>query len=286
MHNFLYRHPVLVTYMTEQPTEILYPILRCLSIQKIKSETEQTKYNSNLLACYEKLKAKKESETLAFIHAVIADYQLANEKIKEKNKTQSVLFNPLTFFPIGETMHSFLIANLINPNAAHGQGSLFLISFLKLLDIEVYKNDNWIVTAEVGRIDILLKRNHPHTVVVIENKSNYASDQENQLYRYWFQEIYLPNYKKLGDKTVEQTTNSNNYQIVYLTPADWKLPSVHAIKRPNGYDVTLPDKIPIEPKIWLFNKQIVHWLAEASKQLHQDNHRLREYIKQYIELWT
>ena len=272
--------------MTEQQTEILSPIFKSLSVQKIKTETEQTKYNSNLLASFEKFKSIKASETLAFIDTVIADYQLANEKIKEKNKTQSVLFNPLTFFPIGETMHSFLIANLIDPYAAHGQGNLFLESFLKLLDIEVFENDNWIVTAETGRIDILLRRQHPHTVVIIENKSNYAGDQENQLYRYWFQEIYLPNQKRFGNKTVEQTTNNKNYQVIYLTPAHWKLPSDHTMKRPNNYDVTLPDKIPIEPKIWLFNKQIVDWLTDSSQKLHQDNHRLREYINQYIELWT
>ncbi|MDD2987273.1 PD-(D/E)XK nuclease family protein [Flavobacterium sp.] len=272
--------------MTEQQTEILSPIFKSLSVQKIKTETEQTKYNNKLLASFEKFKTIKASETLAFINTVIADYQLADEKIKQKNKTQSVLFNPLTFFPIGETMHSFLIANLIDPNASHGQGNLFLKSFLKLLDIEVFEKDNWIVTAETGRIDILLRRLHPHTVVVIENKSNYAGDQENQLYRYWFQEIYLPNHKRFGDKTVEKTSKNNNYQVIYLTPADWKLPSDHTMKRPNGYDVNLPNRIPIEPKIWLFNKQIVHWLADASEQLHQDNHRLREYIKQYIELWT
>jgi len=272
--------------MTEQQIEILSPIFKSLSVQKMKTETVQTKFNSELLASLEKISSIKASETLAFIDNVIADYQLADKKIKQKNKTQSVLFNPLTFFPIGETMHSFLIANLIDPNASHGQGNLFLKSFLKLLDIEVFENDNWIVTAETGRIDVLLRRHHPHTVVVIENKSNYASDQENQLYRYWFQEIYLPNQKKFGDKTVEQTTNNKNYQVIYLTPADWKLPSEHTMKRPHGYDVTLPDRIPIEPKIWLFNKQIVHWLAEASQQLHEENHRLREYIKQYIELWT
>lgn len=272
--------------MTEQQTEILYPIFKSLSVQKIKTETEQINHNKNLIASFERVKAMKASETLAFIYNVICNYQLINEKIKEKNKTHSVLFNPLTFFPIGETMHSFLIANLINPNGEHGQGNLFLKTFLKQLNVEVFENDNWIVTAETGRIDILLRRLHPHTVIVIENKSNYASDQENQLYRYWFQEIYLPNHKKFGDKTIEQTTNNNNYQIIYLTPADWKLPTDSSMIKPNGYDAALPYKIPIEPKIWLFNKHIVKWLNDTAKELHEENHRLREYIKQYIELWT
>jgi hypothetical protein len=247
---------------------------------------EHLKQNSSLITNFEKFKSIKASETLAFIDTIITEYQLADERLKEKNKAHSILFNPLTFFPIGETMHSFLIANLINPNAEHGQGNLFLKSFLKLLDIEVTEKDNWIVTAETGRVDVLLRRHHPHTVVVIENKSNYAGDQENQLYRYWYQEIYLPNHKRYGEKTVEETTNNKNYQIIYLTPAEWKVPSDNTILRPKGYDIHLPDEIPITPKIWLFNKQIVKWLLDASEQLDKENHRLREYIKQYIELWT
>lgn len=62
---------------------------------------------------------------------------------------------------------------------------------MDLLGIERFSdNENWTVTAEKGRVDILLKRTHPHSVIIIENKSNYANDQENQLYRYWHQEIY------------------------------------------------------------------------------------------------
>lgn len=271
--------------MTEQQTEILSHIFKFLSVLKIKAKTEQISYNISILASFQRIKSMKDSETLAFIDNVICNYQLANEKLKEKNKTHSVLFNPLTFFSIGETMHSFLIANLINPNGEHGQGNLFLKTFLKQLDIQVFENDNWIVTAETGRIDILLKRIHPHTVVVIENKSNYAGDQDNQLYRYWYQEIYLPNRKKFGDKTVEQTSNNCNYQIIYLSPVDWKLPTDSSMKKPKGFDNSLPERIPIQPKIWLFNNHIVKWLNDSAHELHEDNHRLRVYIKQYIELW-
>lgn len=272
--------------MTELQPEILSPIFKHLSVLKSNSVTEQIKFNNNLISNSMNFISTKTSKNIAIVESIISHYQKENEKIKEKNKTHSVLFNPLTFFSIGETMHSFLLANLIDPNAEHGQGNLFLKSFLKLLKIEVFENDNWIVTAETGRIDILLRRQYPHTVVVIENKSNYAIDQEHQLYRYWFQEIYLPNLKKFGDKTIDKTSNNSNYQIIYLTPADWKLPSDNSMKRPNGYDTTLPETIPIEPKVWLFNKQIIQWLNDVIPQLHQDNHRLREYLKQYIELWT
>jgi len=54
---------------------------------------------------------------------------------------------------------------------------------------EPYKG-TWKVTAEEGKIDLLLKRYSPFSIVVIENKSNWACDQQNQLYRYWYNEIY------------------------------------------------------------------------------------------------
>jgi hypothetical protein len=268
--------------MTEQQTEILSTIFKSFSVQTIKNVTELTEYNNDLLAKFEKTKSIKASETLAFIDNIIDNFQLENEKIKEKNKTHSVLFNPLTFFPIGETMHSFLIANLIDPNAEHGQGNLFLKSFLKLLDIEVFENDNWIVTAETGRIDILIKRQNPHTVIVIENKSNYAIDQENQIYRYWYQEIYTTNKKQI------KPIDPKNYRIIYLTPAEWKIPNEYSLSKPKnqGYEDDLPITVPITPEIWLFNVHLKKWLTHSLEELHEENHRLREYIKQYIELWT
>jgi len=271
--------------MTEQNIKILSSIFKSFSDQKNKIDKEQMKFNEILIE-FVNFNSLRIRVTTTLVDSILADYSMESEKIKRENKTQSILFNPLSFFSIGETMHSFLIANLIDPNAEHGQGNLFLKSFLKLLDIEVSENDNWIVTAEKGRIDILIKRIHPHSVVIIENKSNFAGDQENQLYRYWYQEIYLPNFKKFGNKTVEQITNNNNYQVIYLTPAEWKNPSDNTMKKPIGYDNSLPPSIPITPKKWLFKIEIVNWLSNSAEQLHKDNHRLREYIKQYIELWT
>lgn len=273
--------------MTEIQVELLAPLINEYSVLKSRKETEQATNYLNLIHNFNKVDSINNKEKIQLNDTIIKDYLFAKENLNELNKRKSVLFNPLKFFPIGETMHSYLIANLISPDSTHGQGNLFLKSFLKLLDIEVFEKDNWIVTSETGRVDVLLRRQHPHAVVIIENKSNYACDQENQLYRYWFQEIYLPNEKMFGNKTVEMTSNNNNYQIIYLTPAVWKLPSDNSLTKPqSGYDIKLPEKIPIQPKIWLFNHEIVLWLEGVSQQIHKDNHRLKEYIKQYIELWT
>jgi len=206
-------------------------------------------------------------------------------QINYENRKTGKLFNPLSFFGIGETMHSFLLSFLLNPYAEHGHEKLFLKEFLKLLNIEVNETDHWIVTAEEGRIDILLKRIEPKTIVVIENKSNFAIDQQNQLYRYWYQEIYYPN--SYRNDVLEFTTQSGNFQIIYLTPADWKVPSDNTFEKPSWLeDEKLPSILPIKPKILMFSEHVVNWLNACLPQINPTNHRLREFVKQYIELWT
>ena len=116
-------------------------------------------------------------------------------------------------------MHSRLIANLLNPYGTHGQKHLFLNIFLDMLEIERNNDsDHWTVTAETGRIDILLKRDNPHSVIIIENKSNYAIDQDNQMYRYWHQEIYQAmKSRNLPDDYI-LTPSPKFYQLIYLSP--------------------------------------------------------------------
>lgn len=60
----------------------------------------------------------------------------------------------------------------------HGQGNSFLQLFLKHIGLDTQDGDEWIFTAEAGRVDVMLKRFHPSSVVIIENKSNWAGDQQ------------------------------------------------------------------------------------------------------------
>jgi len=215
---------------------------------------------------------------------LLEDFQSAQIDAKKKSKETSCNFNVLKLFSINEPMHSFLLANILNPNAEHGQGNLFLISFLKKLGIESPEEGQWTITAEKGRIDILIKRRHPHSVIVIENKSNGAEDQPNQLYRYWYREIYLPH--KLRGNDFSKQHPEKYYQVLFLTPADWKQPSEQTTLKPNGWDSELPPKMPLETKIWKFNHEISDWLREVYNEIPKENHRLKEYIKQYIEFWN
>lgn len=204
-----------------------------------------------------------------------------------KNKETSCDFNMLSLFSIGETQHSFLLAHFLNPNAEHGQGHLFLNEFLDLLKIErLSENENWIVTSEKGRIDVLLKRVQPHSVIVIENKSNYAGDQNNQLYRYWYQEIYRTISERHLPNDYILNPPERYYQLLYLSPEHWKIPTTNTLSKPTEWGDDLPNEIPLKAKHILFSDFICKWLQISLDKIPKDNHRIREYVKQYIEYWN
>ena len=211
---------------------------------------------------------------------ILDRFIVIQKQSKEINRQTSCDFNMFRLFKIGETLHSYLLANILDPNSEHGQGNIFLHTFLKRVGIETPELGSWIVTAEKGRIDILIKRKSPHSVVIIENKSNFAIDQPNQLYKYWHREIYIPN----KDIDIDYSAQKR-YRVVYLTPTHWKLPSEDTLMKPEGLPDLSPQRIPLEPVIWKFDEDISVWLSEALELVPDDNHRLREYLKQYIELW-
>jgi len=204
--------------------------------------------------------------------------ELKRKSVKQNELTSSEL-NIFRIFGVGETMHSYLISILLDPNGRHGQGHLFLNLFLDALRVKRFsENENWIVTAEIGRIDILLKRAHPHAVIVIENKSNFASDQENQLYRYWYQEIH--------NAFVNSPLTDEYYQLIYLSPANWKKPIENSLLRPLNWDKNLPEIVPLKLKILLFEEFIVLWLQKSLEKLPKENHRIQEHVKQYLGIWN
>ena len=90
-----------------------------------------------------------------------------------------------------ETMHSKILAEFLNPQGSHGQRTLFLKCFQKLLkDHFKFKgefSDRTSVTTEVsfddGRLDILIEDESKKSICVIENKI-FAGEQPEQLGRY------------------------------------------------------------------------------------------------------
>ncbi len=240
---------------------------------------------NSMAAFYTEQKNKRQQALAELIPAIVRN----SAESREQNRLQSRDLNVFRFFNPGETTHSRLLAYFLDPRESHGQGDLFLVKFLELLEIsqpESTKSSPWIVTAELGRVDVLIKRKYPHTVVVIENKSNFAPDQPNQLYRYWHREIYLKQLERNASQ--EETSNPpvNQYRVVYLSPASWKQADEQSVRRPKvGYDGQ-PEAVPegiIEHR--LFNKFIISWLQGSLKLIPADNYRLREFTEQYVQYW-
>jgi hypothetical protein len=237
-----------------------------------------------IIANYIKLKDGKLKQRLdSYSHIISATtYWFENAKIR--NKDSSYQFNLFDRFKITEPVHSALVADLLNPSSSHGQGNLFLYSFLHKLGIGTPEIGTWHITAEKDRIDILLRRNHPHSVVVIENKSNYADDQKNQMYRYWDRCIHKPLTK--GDADPDYTKISYaHYRLIYLTPKGIKKMEYHSALRPDKGCKNVYEQVPMRIDNHSFDKLVVNWLEDCLIIIKPENTRLREYITQYIEYW-
>lgn len=256
----------------------------------MKEFTEDSlKLSDELISAFHRIQVTKRKDTIMVNEALIMRFITLIEDRKNLHKRHSTNLNVFKYFGLGETMHSFLLAKLLNPNAEHGQGKLFLNLFLKMLDIPNPEIGMWTVTAETGRIDILIKCNNPQTTIIIENKSNNAEDQPNQLFRYWYYEIYFPNRHRPEGALQYLKNNSNRYKIIYLVSNEWKVADYNSKKRPADLnDISLPDEIPTEIIRWTFQVQILDWLKSAlnSVELPSKNYRLRNFIEQYIEVWS
>jgi hypothetical protein len=197
-----------------------------------------------------------------------------------RNQNAGHLFNPLHFFPIGEIKHSELLGYLLKPNAGHGQGCRLLNSFLERLGVPSPGEGQWIATIETGRIDIMLRRSNPRSIIVIENKSHSAVDQQHQLYRYWHHHIYC----RYPELNYSDPGTHRAFQIIYLPGSPGKVPESHSTLRPLYLSQNPHAALPITPKLLSFRKEIADWLEETAKEVPDQNLRLRTYLEFYREL--
>ncbi|KAA6326573.1 hypothetical protein EZS27_024337 [termite gut metagenome] len=203
---------------------------------------------------------------------------------KRKHKENGHNFNIFELFEnelnigIQEGHHSKLIKYLLDANASHGQGNQFLMKFLESIGIKADKSDTWSVKTEYKDADIVLKRVHLESIIIIENKSNGAPDQPNQLYGYWYHIIY--------NKTKEHDPNfyeqhKDRYRIIYLVPNSDKKYENDAIVKPKNCDKDLPDIIPMSIETLTYDDFIQKWLSACIKILPKTNCRVRDYLIQY-----
>jgi hypothetical protein len=181
-----------------------------------------------------------------------------------------------------ELQHSLILGTLLDPNEKHGFKDLFLKEYFNtVIADENFKYDNsekWIVTIEKGHFDISIRNGNSTKIIIIENKSNGAGDQPNQLYRYWLRGIYntQTRLKKLGIRT--------HAKIIYLSPSFEKQYSEQSITAPIELE-NFPNKVPKEIiKTVYFGEEIVNWL-EKCMSLIDNTDDVFFYIKQYIDYW-
>lgn len=208
---------------------------------------------------------------------VISEWSVRFAEQKKRNRIESVQFNPLAQISIKEIDHSAILGNLLNPEGNHGQGRLFLNAFLQSLKVPNPELGDWVVTVEVGRIDILLRRKEPEAVVIIENKLKGAQDGKHQLYRYWYREIFpLRSFSNSSDPA-----NDKSFRIIYLTPDDHHLPSAQTSKAPNGFK----DEMRTNREVMTIRSLLDKWLPRVRPEIDAGNYRLNTFLDFYEEIW-
>lgn len=228
-------------------------------------------------------------DSAGIFKSVLTDWAMVSGEIDAKNREHGTCFNPLTRIKIGETSHSRLLGDLLNPLGSHGQGGLFLDVFLRKIGYPVPETDAWNVTVETGRVDILIWRNAPEkSAIIIENKSNNAGDQLNQIYRYWHREMYLWD-RDLWDSDDEEKKyrRTKNFRIVYLPTDRGRSSADHSLQRPADWgekDNPHP-MVPLECKTLSLQELAAAWLNQALPLVPFTNSRLRDFIAHYYELW-
>lgn len=173
-------------------------------------------------------------------------------------------FNIFDYMRDNEMGLSRCIASLLNPSGTHGQGSLFLKSFLERIDKVLSENElviNWADTVTDGcqvslekqaiglrRIDVYLRFNNGE-IIGIENKP-WAWDQKDQLKDY--------------AKFIESQASGKKWLIIFLSNND---------PASSEFSINKEDREKLESSgnfVWLDYAELVEWLefcAQNSKAL-------------------
>lgn len=178
--------------------------------------------------------------------------------------------------PSNETaVHSAFIADLLNPRGRHRMGDKFLSLFLGM---PVFKGFDFqtsgafvfrekyigeVTEDNGGRIDILVRESFSNKSIIIENKI-YASDQNNQIRRYY---NYAINQK-------------SDFKLIYLS----LFGDVHDEDKTTGNDKHTEKLILGDDYFTLsYEKDILQWLEKCRNEV-SDKSMIREAINHYINL--
>lgn len=169
-------------------------------------------------------------------------------------------------------IHSAFLANILNPQANHGQKNVFLSLFTQEFNVTDFDCDSAKVTVEKyigekteidgGRIDIdIVDKNGYH--IIIENKI-YAKDQDNQLIRY----------SRYGKHRCRK------HILFYLT-LNGDMPDEDISCKNENHSMALQEGEDFH--LLSYNTDIIRWL-ELCREKSVTKPLLRESISHYINL--
>lgn len=200
-------------------------------------------------------------DSLISINQVIENFRLQREKTELYDSNR---FNPFQFMRTDEMGLSKILAFLLDPKEAHGQGDLFLNSFLKFINKHQF--------LAYQRVNISLEkptnRNRRHDIFIeglLDNKRAWAISIENKLQGAVDQKGQVNDY-------VEDLENckSESYFLIYL-PIFNKNPSEESISEEQWTKLIVNKKAMV-----LSASMLIQWLdntviiAPAVKQFCND----------------
>ncbi|OOF40923.1 hypothetical protein BKK49_05580 [Rodentibacter rarus] len=210
------------------------------------------------------------------INNLLSIKQKLDEFESERRKTElynSNRFNPFQFMRTDEIGLSKILAFLLDPKEIHGQGDLFLNSFLKFIgkhNFLAYNSTKVSVekpTRENRRHDIFIEGfldNKRRWIVSIENKLRFASDQEEQLKDY---RIDIERYKGADYCLIYLPVFKHNPSESSISESEWE----ELINHQNAILLSAEDLIK-----WLDNTLIV---APAVRQFCYD---FKKFLKEEL----
>jgi len=230
------------------------------------------------------LKCLNSGLTTRIMEEVLSRFMRQIDRVERENRQTSFEFNPLRSIPINEPTHSRILGDLLNPHGSHGQRDLFLLEFLTMIGHGDPNSGAWHVSVETGRVNICLWRAYPASIVIIENKSNWAIDQQQQLYRYWYWNIHR-NYRELD---YSDPRTAKNFILVYMPPTRSKQPSIQSLECPREMNVdgNNYEKLPLDYFTFSLDEDLPLWFERCIDKIEDGNHRLRNFLKMYQEIWT
>ena len=223
-----------------------------------------------------------ERELERFFAEVAPRLETAQTLDDELDQQLARRFNVFRYLRTDEMGFSRMIADLLDPAGDHGQGAAFLKLLIEKLEFAKDVNPSDLSNAKVQterqihgrrRIDVVVEIGGKHCLA-IENKSNFAGDQEDQVEHYlgWLKKeydhsllVYLspagdgPSETSMAGETIEDLESSTPRRFVIMPCGSNNVPDDRF------------DKLRLE-------SSLVNWLADCRKNCDVD--RLRWYLRE------